>query len=1383
MNKLTKLLSVFVIAGALGASVAGVAACKNNDDGPTHTHNYVCVDDGDGNCHEHCDVDGCPEPDKAAHPHEWGTDDKCSHTGCNAVKPHVCTPAADWSFDAKNHYKKCTHAGCNEHLQEGAHVGLSEDGTGVCTTCGAEIKHAVYEMFPTNILKNEAEFKTTTYAEGLNVGIFKILPGTTVRTRDRLNYNVYDWKNGEGTCADTPVATGFNARASVQYNGSARGFSVNAVAPGKLTFYCDNGSGGKTKQDLQSILLTKPNGDTQVIKYYCGDIYAITINCDQVGEYKITRGNEPGVGTTDVYYAKFEANVAVTPIKDIEIVNKGKTDYVLNDAFDKSKIQLQVVHEDGMVEPVDFSDPKLEIDASAFDGTKAGTYTIKIKYTVDENKVLKKEFTVQVHDVKAIELGFNAIIQGGNTSFGNGQYINHTVKQLYFKGDELDLDGLTVKIVLGEGESEIKNIVKTGFTVSGYDKTVAGKQTVTVTWDANTKIRNTFDVYVIDGVVSDIVVSESIAINVDGTIADAEVGTKAGEAYQFKTIQQALDFLEALKLDENVKKVINLAEGTYKEKLEINIPNLTIKGGQDASKTIIEWDSLYGIADEGGFAHTTDSTQTMSVREKAVGFVLEGVTVSNWYNSTEHFDQVFGPNYGEHRALAILIQADKVVIDNCRLLGYQDTIELFTGRQLIQNTYICGRTDFIFGTNNTTYFKDCEIESIVSGGYVTAFKGNNKDDNDWVQYGAIFDGCNFTAPESVVTAADTSLGRTWGKYASVAYVNCTMAGHITKVPYGTAGSKFSRYTAMSGAEPTNATVKFVEYNNTGAGAVTEEIAGMKLLTPEQAANYTNKDVFFGKTNGKVNYSTVWDGSRGVTITEKEYRFNKDTTGAIGRTTTDENGDSLFNGDMTVIATGECQYWTELTGTTGSKDFLWIKDGGVIKMNVAGSVTVSTYGKPYGAAENISINYVNGYAIITIKALNQEGYELSNGCCITLIKVDTSVTPAHEHQYGAWTVEEADKPTSTTEGTARRTCTECELDTPAQDTKVLLVLSTDNYNIAAGSAIGKSVYTLKTDETISFEADSLAGLHVHNYGPWVYDADNSKITKTCDQDGCDETTVEVAVPALTDERYTITNNNATLEAAGTGTYTIVLDEVEYSFTAPTPQIVLETISTSKELSAEVDGVTSNSLYLKGITVHNSKYWLFGTGSQIKFNVNAGATIIFYCDYWGGGIEVSGCGGTLSEVDGSHKSYTATEAGMITIDLTAGAQQSGYLRTISVTYEPKEITEKLEYVYAGDPSSTEEIVFAGAQDHNNGAYLRVTGSVQLKVKAGSTITIVTEYDKGAKVQEGDGEAVNMTVATEGNRNTSTYTVVADGIVTITPIQNELYILTITVELPTE
>ena len=64
-----------------------------------------------------------------------------------------------------------------------------------------------------------------------------------------------------------------------------------------------------------------------------------------------------------------------------------------------------------------------------------------------------------------------------------------------------------------------------------------------------------------------------------------------------------------------------------------------------------------------------------------------------------------GANYSEHIALALLVQADQFVMEKCRLLGYQDTLELFTGRQYIVDTNIQGVSDFIFGINNTPYFK------------------------------------------------------------------------------------------------------------------------------------------------------------------------------------------------------------------------------------------------------------------------------------------------------------------------------------------------------------------------------------------------------------------------------------------------------------------------------------------------------------------------------------------------------------------------------------------------------------------------------------------------------------------------------------------------------
>ena len=64
-----------------------------------------------------------------------------------------------------------------------------------------------------------------------------------------------------------------------------------------------------------------------------------------------------------------------------------------------------------------------------------------------------------------------------------------------------------------------------------------------------------------------------------------------------------------------------------------------------------------------------------------------------------------GANYSEHIALALLVQANQFVMKNCWLLGYQDTLELFTGCQYIVDTNIQGVSDFIFGINNTPYFK------------------------------------------------------------------------------------------------------------------------------------------------------------------------------------------------------------------------------------------------------------------------------------------------------------------------------------------------------------------------------------------------------------------------------------------------------------------------------------------------------------------------------------------------------------------------------------------------------------------------------------------------------------------------------------------------------
>ncbi|MBO5711198.1 MAG: hypothetical protein J6R47_00025, partial [Acholeplasmatales bacterium] len=345
----------------------------------------------------------------------------------------------------------------------------------------------------------------------------------------------------------------------------------------------------------------------------------------------------------------------------------------------------------------------------------------------------------------------------------------------------------------------------------------------------------------------------------------------------FTTITQALQYLEQCKLEASSSKIMYVAKGYYNEKLEINIPNLTIIGegiskatssidplyakAEFDNATIIEWDSLYSIEDEGGYYQITDSTATVAIREAAVNVTIKNLTISNYWNCEEVFQKEIdyltkhgiasNGTVNDHRALALIVQADKFTLDGCSLLGYQDTVEFMTGRQFVHNTFIEGNTDFIFGTNATTYFYKSEIyvNNKNGSGYITAFKGANKGAEDYVDYGLIFDECKFTADSRIAKGA-FALGRPWGSYSQVMIMNSEIGAHVGK-------TKDSRYVSMSGVNPTDPTVHYREYNNTGDAALTEAIEGMELSSASLAANYNNISVIFGTVNGALRYQDSW----------------------------------------------------------------------------------------------------------------------------------------------------------------------------------------------------------------------------------------------------------------------------------------------------------------------------------------------------------------------------------------------------------------------------------------------------------------------------------------------------------------------------------------------
>ena len=746
--------------------------------------------------------------------------------------------------------------------------------------------------------------------------IFTINAGTEVRNRTKV------WTNPEDS-TDTKEFI-----KSVKLGNDASTISVAIPGTGTMSVYVQNGSSGAA---MQNMMVTDPSGKATAIEFAGTDYYSPVVKIDipvTEGTYKLNRDT----GTIDIFLIEVSVEVEKSEEVGFEIVNEGKVDFLQGEAFESAGLKLNRVYGNGRVENLPLSD--VTINSTAYNPANPGMYTISISYGAYEALT----YDVCVYEIKSMDLGFDAIEQIGNSNAGNGVYFNHSVKEVYGVNEAFDDTGLNAIVKAEYLDKSLTITAKDNVTYSQVDTSTKGRKDVTVTY--NGVVSETFPIYVVDTAPA-YTEANGYQVKVDQSYT-GEIGAVVDNYNMFTTVQQALDYLAMCEEIENAdKKLIVLEEGTYTEKLEITIPYLTIKGN-DAEKTMIEWDSLFGIEDAGGFVHTTDSTATVAIRDSAVGVVFDGITISNYWNSQERFDTDLGPDYGEHRALALLVQTDQFIMKNSRLLGYQDTLELFTGRQYFENTFIQGVTDFIFGTNNTTYFKDCTIHSITrnknDGGYITAFKGSNKGSGDYVQYGAIFDGCNFTADEVEYAKGNTAIGRCWAAYAAVMVMNSELGAHISTKPFS-GSSKNERYVSMN-AKPTDETVKFTEYNNTGAGAITESVAGCTMLTAEEAAKYADFEVIFGTKNGAVSYVNPWDPTATeVPVDNNIYYYFNGSSSATGTSYTYDqniNGTTGTFGDIAVDGTA---------GKVTARDSdTQINKGGKLTFTVAAnsSVLVTTY---------------------------------------------------------------------------------------------------------------------------------------------------------------------------------------------------------------------------------------------------------------------------------------------------------------------------------------------------------------------------------------------------------------------------------------------------------
>ena len=261
-----------------------------------------------------------------------------------------------------------------------------------------------------------------------------------------------------------------------------------------------------------------------------------------------------------------------------------------------------------------------------------------------------------------------------------------------------------------------------------------------------------------------------------------------------KTIQAAIDKVP----DNNQKRfVITIKPGVYKEQIKIpaNKPLISFIG-TDAARTIL----TFNISNK-------EAGSTSAAYAAYVGghdFRAENIT----------FENSFGTG---SQAVAVLVEADRVVFKNCRFLGWQDTLYAKNGRQYYKDCYIEGHVDFIFG-QAAAIFDNCEIHS-KGDGYIAAPMRFAADEPS----GFVFYKCRLT---SVDTKNGVYLGRPWRDYGRTVYIDTKMDAAIR--PEG-----WNHWLPER-----EKTAYLAEYNSSGPGAnKTARVAWSRQLSDAEAKTF------------------------------------------------------------------------------------------------------------------------------------------------------------------------------------------------------------------------------------------------------------------------------------------------------------------------------------------------------------------------------------------------------------------------------------------------------------------------------------------------------------------------------------------------------------------
>ena len=324
-----------------------------------------------------------------------------------------------------------------------------------------------------------------------------------------------------------------------------------------------------------------------------------------------------------------------------------------------------------------------------------------------------------------------------------------------------------------------------------------------------------------------------------GSAGAADYYVDPGDEAAYATVQAAVDAVAGE--SEFNRANIFIAPGSYRELITVDKPFIGFIGtGSSPDATTISFPGAYVPGFTFGPA--------VDIQGTAVAFMARNLTFAN-----SIVDRNIAPG------VAVRSSADRVIFDNVRFLGYQDTLLVDEmSRQYFRDSFVTGDSDFIFG-DATAVFDRCTIES-TDAGWITAANTRRTTAN-----GLVFLDCalvtgrdrNPQGDDNTTGRPPVFLGRPWQWWepqtmSSVIFIRTKMGSHITPAgwdPWNDPGvpgvnlnadrdplTRFSEFDSMDLSGNLLA-------DNNGDGTPDGRVAWTDPMTAEQAANYTLEHIF------------------------------------------------------------------------------------------------------------------------------------------------------------------------------------------------------------------------------------------------------------------------------------------------------------------------------------------------------------------------------------------------------------------------------------------------------------------------------------------------------------------------------------------------------------